>query len=178
MNPIAQFIAFILLPRQTWGRPSPRTGAVAPLPPITIWSPIFSGLPNILRTDHPISWYKPPATQFFSLQNILKQDLFTETDRVPHFYKCRILHIQSMTSALSRHNREHGFHLCVEVSRTFRPALLSALVWVSMWACLRDERLSDGYPSFKSVVKYNCTCFLKKWKHIVLCDCWAEVSCA
>jgi len=31
------------------------------------------------------------------------EDLFTETDRVSHFYKCRILHTHSMTFALTRH---------------------------------------------------------------------------
>ena len=41
------------------------------------------------RTDPQKKVYKPHTSVLFP-QNILEQDLFTETDRVSHFYKCRI----------------------------------------------------------------------------------------
>ena len=56
----------------------------------------------------------PPI--IISLKNILNQDLFTETDRVSHFYKCRILHIHSMTYSTRPLYWEHGF-FCYEGSR-------------------------------------------------------------
>ncbi|CAK5269959.1 unnamed protein product, partial [Mycena citricolor] len=38
------------------------------------------------------------------------QDLFIETDRVSHFYKCRILQIHSMTFALARSTENMASH--------------------------------------------------------------------
>ena len=81
---------------------------------------------------------------FCFCQNILIRIYFIETDRVSHFYKCRILNVHLMTFAFTRYTENIYSCACKSLEDVWF-VLFDLLVKVVEWTSQRVECLSDGY---------------------------------